>query len=503
MRSPVVFSCCLIAACSSLIIEADDFDTFKKQAAESFNNFLNKSNDEFEDFRAKANEEMLDFMQRPWPVFKKEEPIKEKTDPEPIIVIPKDDEPQPEPKPEPKPIVIKEVVTPPKPKPQPMPVSPIKPKPVEVPKPDTDISLYGTRFSFKYCSMPKASMKTANEQNIIEAFGILTKSNMDNLLDDCLANRSNKNLCDWLYVKMIQKLSSRLYPEDTNMQMLLSGFLLIQSGYDIRFAYDTKGLFHVLFSCSGYYMNKKGFFLLDNKRYYPLSEGFPDNLNILPFKYPGEQAVSFDMYKSPSLAFAPGVKRELPVHSYPGITLSMTTNKNLIDFYNEYPTGTVDDSKFSKWAVYANIPASNEMKSNIYPVLKNAISGKNQRDAANILIKVAESFDYKRDIDMWGVEDRALFPDETWNYFYSDCEDHAINFTRLIRDLLDLDAVLLYYPGHLASAVAFTDNSAIGDYIVYKGRKYIVCDPTYFYANIGITMPDMDNKTAVVVELRK
>ncbi len=31
-----------------------------------------------------------------------------------------------------------------------------------------------------------------------------------------------------------------------------------------------------------------------------------------------------------------------------------------------------------------------------------------------------------------------------------------------------------------------------------SGKKYVVCDPTYINASIGLTMPGMENKTAQV-----
>jgi hypothetical protein len=70
----------------------------------------------------------------------------------------------------------------------------------------------------------------------------------------------------------------------------------------------------------------------------------------------------------------------------------------------------------------------------------------------------------------------------------------------MIRDLLGLDVVLLYYPGHLATAVCFNDDVQ-GDYLVIGGKKYIVCDPTYIGASIGRTMPKMDNSKAKVLLL--
>lgn len=109
-------------------------------------------------------------------------------------------------------------------------------------------------------------------------------------------------------------------------------------------------------------------------------------------------------------------------------------------------------------------------------------------------------FPYGYDEEIWHRE-RSFFMDESWYYPESDCEDHAIHFSRMVRDLMGLDAVLLYYPGHLASAVAFTDGSANGDYVMKNGKKYIVCDPTIFYSNVGTTMRGMNNSEAILVDL--
>ena len=109
------------------------------------------------------------------------------------------------------------------------------------------------------------------------------------------------------------------------------------------------------------------------------------------------------------------------------------------------------------------------------------------------------AFVYEYDDKVWG-HDRALFAEETLFYPYCDCEDRAILFSRLVRDLLGLDVLLVFYPGHLATAVAF--NSPMeGDYIDFDGKRFTICDPTYIGAPIGVTMPDMDNKTAKVIAL--
>ena len=112
---------------------------------------------------------------------------------------------------------------------------------------------------------------------------------------------------------------------------------------------------------------------------------------------------------------------------------------------------------------------------------------------------VQTAFVYEYDDKVWGC-DRAFFADETLYYPYSDCEDRSILFSRLVRDLLGLEVVLVYYPGHLATAVKFNEPIP-GDYLSVDGTRYLVCDPTYIHAPIGLTMPDMDNSQAKVIML--
>lgn len=71
---------------------------------------------------------------------------------------------------------------------------------------------------------------------------------------------------------------------------------------------------------------------------------------------------------------------------------------------------------------------------------------------------------------------------------------------RLVRDLLGLKTALVYYPGHLASAVCFTEN-VTGDYLLVGDNIYLICDPTYINVSVGEAMPNMDNKKAKVILL--
>ena len=182
------------------------------------------------------------------------------------------------------------------------------------------------------------------------------------------------------------------------------------------------------------------------------------------------------------------------------MTLNVQVNKNLIDFYNTYPTSEVNGNFITRWAMYANTPMEQKVQKQLYPILQEKIADLNEHDAANKLLNwVQTAFVYEYDDKVWG-HDRAFFAEETLFYPYCDCEDRSILFTRIVRDLLGLKCILIYYPGHLASAVCF-NQQVKGDYISLNGSKFVVCDPTYIGAPVGLTMPNMDNKSANVIIL--
>ena len=129
------------------------------------------------------------------------------------------------------------------------------------------------------------------------------------------------------------------------------------------------------------------------------------------------------------------------------------------------------------------------------------MSGKSLPEAADILLSfVQTAFAYRLDEEVWGY-DRAFFAEETLFYPYADCEDRSILFSRLVRDLLGLDVVLVYYPGHLATAVKFPIEIP-GDFLELDSGRYLVCDPTYIGASIGMTMPTVEGVPAQAILLK-
>jgi hypothetical protein len=226
----------------------------------------------------------------------------------------------------------------------------------------------------------------------------------------------------------------------------------------------------------------------------------PENLQICSAAFENEYALSLQVSTNPKLDKIYSPERILKSDKYSNLVVKSRVNRNLIDFYNTYPPSELDSNPLTRWAMYANTPLTNEVKQDIYPLLKEQIKGKSKREATEILLNfVQTAFIYEYDDKVWGG-DRALFAEETLYYPYADCEDRSILFSRLVRDLLDLQVVLVYYPGHLATAVAFPTIEK-GDCIMLKQQRFTICDPTYIGAPVGATMPKIHNQSAQVILL--
>ena len=173
----------------------------------------------------------------------------------------------------------------------------------------------------------------------------------------------------------------------------------------------------------------------------------------------------------------------------------MPVNLNMIDFYRHYPQ--VD------MAVYANAAIDEDFAERIEKNFRPMVQGKSTYDAVSALLNYMHyGFDYATDQEQFGYE-KPFFCEE--NYFYSknDCEDRSILFSRLVRNLLGLDVVLLDYPNHIATAVCFPEGNVQGDYYDVDGKRYVVCDPTYIGASIGMTQPAYRTTLAKIIQLRK
>ncbi|GAP72804.1 hypothetical protein SAMD00024442_44_3 [Candidatus Symbiothrix dinenymphae] len=466
-----------------------DFDKWKAQQQKEFTDYSIAKKKEFDDYRAKVNAEYADYVRKAWESFRASQGIPVPKEPKPVAP-PKV---EPEKVPVAEPIPFKEI----KPEPdvpvvQPQPVAPISPTPAPTPaKPQFAFAYYGTNNKVTLDASHRFSLRDASENSVADAWTALSNSRYNDMLNDCLTLRSELNLSDWGYMEMLKTLSEKFWGRPCNEAVVLQMYILTQSGYKVRIARAENKL--VLLVPFQQTMYQYSYIPINGMKYYIMDKSLKgQQFQMLNHEFPKEQQASLKVLP-PHLPSATTPVKTFASQRYPDVKAKVSTNKNLIDFYNNYPVS-------NEWNLYAQASLSEQVKQALYPTLKAKIAGKSETEAANILLNfVQTAFEYKTDGDQFGYE-RALFADETFFYPYSDCEDRSILFAALVRDLLHLEVVLLHYPGHLATAVQFHDNVQ-GDYLTVSGKKFIVCDPTFIGAELGRAMDQYKGTTAEVVRL--
>ncbi|MBQ8265773.1 MAG: hypothetical protein IJY95_04115 [Bacteroides sp.] len=378
---------------------------------------------------------------------------------------------------------------------QPKPVVPIKEKEHDGEK--ISFLFYKLRCDVRLNPRLKFKLKGVNERDVMECWKTLTSMKYDNAIRDCLLLRAQYNLCDWAYLLMLEELSHTFLGENTNEATLLMAYLFSQSGYKIRLAIDS-GRLRLLFA-SEHLIFDNSYFVIGDEKFYTYKYK-PEMTYVCEASYPSEKPLSLFFKDGMILGKDLSENRVLQSRAFPELCVNINTNKELIDFYGGYPNSKLGENPVSRWAIYASAPMNKDTKAQLYPQLIHTISGKSILEKVNMLLNfVQTAFVYRYDDEVWGG-DRAFFAEESLYYPYCDCEDRSILFSRLVRDLLGLKVILVYYPGHLATAVHFTEEIK-GDYIILDDRKYVVCDPTYLGAFVGETMSGMDNSTAKVILL--
>lgn len=465
-----------------------DAQTFEEQ----YEAFKQQTKQEYQNFRDKVNQEYADFIRSSWAQFKGEEPTPE-PDLNPIPPLPYEKEKE-------KPPVV--VVNPkpipePEPEPQPKPFEPI----YENPNVDENIlafDFYGVPAKIRFPKNVNIKLNDLKPRSLAKAWENLSSNDINNTIRDCLEARIRYNLSDWAYLLFLQEVG-RSFSSDPNVATFITAFLFCQSGYQMRLAVDLNKL--MMLYGSRHHIYNTPYYNIDGTMFYPFGNT-SRSLNICNARFEGETPLSLIIEKEQTVGPGLSNPRQIVSERYKDMKIETKVPVKLISFFDTYPSSQLGTNPLTRWAMYANVPLAKDTKEIIYPELKKAIDGISELDAANKLLNwVQTGLVYEYDDKVWG-HDRAFFAEETLFYPYADCEDRAILFSRLVRDLLGLDVALVYYPGHLATAVAFKDNVA-GDAMMIDGKKFIVCDPTYIGAPVGAQMPGLNYSQTQAIRLQR
>lgn len=513
----------------------------KKNFRKDFEDFKNKAKKEYSDFRKQALAEYTKFVREAWEEFGAEPPVQipEEEKVEPMVVPGYEEETagffsklfgggdkkkkekkeakqaEKEKKKREKTntqLAVSTVIAAPKAAPaQPQPLSKVVQS--NDPNPYMTFDVFGTQCRVRIGDNCRFHLNGVSGDELADKLNEFQKPQFDNMLYDCLEERKAHNFSDWAYYQMLLALTNKFYGNHSNEATLVLGFLFSQSGYKMRYAHDGKTLYMIV--ASQYNMFGKAYFFVDNEWYYLLDnikEG--DKLSVCKAKFPKESPLSLQMSARQNFANSPVNERTITSLRNPDFSFTIKSNKNSIDFYNTYPCSYIDNNFMTRWANYANTPLEKWLTDQIYPGMREKLKGLSPLEAVQELDwwvqgktdlnrgnPNQECFLYAYDESVWGY-DRNFFGEESIFYPYNDCEDRSILLSHLVRDLVGLDVVLVYYPGHLAMAVNFP-NDVPGDYVSVNGRKFTICDPTYIGSDVGETMPTMIGKGTQVILLKR
>ena len=407
-------------------------------------------------------------------------------------------------------VAVQEVIKPEPPIKQPEPLAEVKEETFRANSYMT-FEVFGTQCKVRIGENCRFKLKDVSSDAVADVIrDEFPKPQFDNMLFDCLQERKRHDFSDWAYYQMLLALTRKFYGEGTNEAVLAQAFLYSQSGYKMRLAHDDSHLY--MLAATRHFIYNKLFFSLDGDWYFMLDGKQSEKLSICQASFPKESSLSLKISAAQRLAMNPTGERTLTSRKNPDFSFTIHSNKNYIDFLGTYPSSTVNNNFMTRWSMYANCPLDESIREQLYPQMKEKLAGKSELMAVQELlwwmhgnvdlegvIQDSNCFLYRYDEDVWGI-DRAFFGEETLFYPYCDCEDRSILLSHLVRDVVGLDVVLVYYPGHLAMAVHFNE-PVEGDYVMCEGRKFIVVDPTYIGSRVGETMPMVADEPTTVILL--
>lgn len=309
---------------------------------------------------------------------------------------------------------------------------------------------------------------------------------------DALVNYAeDKNLNDWGIYQLVDKTAKQLYTSNNN-RVIWTWAMMNQAGYQAKIGYSGSSVYLLLPFMQEVY--EKPYYSIDGSNFYLIS-GKKGIRNMMTYtKDFGGATKKVDLHLPFALNYTDPSNTVVRKTTLPNESkaLELHMDKTVMAFLASYPQ-TVN-------TVYLNAAMSSSLKETLYEYLTPRLEGKTETQAVTYLLDyLHNSFEYKTDRDQFNKE-KMFFPDEIFYYPYSDCEDRVVLFTRLVNELLGLDAVALTYFSHMAAAVAFAE-PVEGYSILVDGRRYTITDPTYINAPIGSVMPEYEKYTPLAIKI--
>ena len=467
-------------------------DAMAQVDAKSFAEYYSKSSKDFSEMRKKANAEFADYLKQAWEEF---QVSMGKTDP--LGNVP--DKPE---------YYGEELSYFPSLPALPCPdVSfsgagfPIMTEAISVSDMDAEsvsIDCFGISTTIPFSRSLRISRVSAKEQDVSQGWSALSNADFMPTVQAIESFRDKYKFGDWAVYNIVKTITDAVYvPEHINEKILSQMFFLSQMKYKVKVGAAGNQLVLLLpFSSQIYqvpYINdsKDDYYMFSYERvnsqdpFYSFGDGFAIAENKIELVIENPISVSDDFYQLKMLS-----KWE-PLF---GESVAVPLNIPDVKFYLEYPQ--------SDMLTYHNSKVDIELRKAVlkafkYKLIKEDMS---TEQAVSFMLKVVQKgFDYKSDIEMFG-RTKPLFVEESFFYGSNNCKDRVLILSWLVKELLGLDVVAFLYQGHIALGINLPGDIK-GDSHMYKGKRYVMCDPTYIGAPIGATMTMFRNVQPQIIEI--
>ena len=468
------------------VLAQDDFEAYRRQQAQG----VQQIKTEFREYKEQQDREFAGFLKNQWSEFETFQGKVRIKEPKPkqVPVAP------PSAKTTPAPVVVVPVLVPVTPPPPP------QVKPVTVGTDELDLVFYGNPVKFAFDPQWKSYRLTggAKPETISDFWTMMSGSKYDATIRAINAARNELKLDDWGYVTLWRDVVSALQPERKTEQNLLLWFFLVKSGYDVRLCYyDTEVfLFEAIkqpvYSTKYTKVNNQTYYAALAKdhgngirAFYSYKSDYPIKLNALDIK---SAATGFTKTVSAQRALAFDYKGKV-------IKFSVPYDRRLVEYMGTFPQ--------SEFELYFDTDGSSLLRESLLPELKKYTSTMGEEEAVNFLLAfVQKAFAYKTDEEQFGYE-KYFFVEESLFFPYNDCEDRAVLFAWLVHELVGIKVVGLLYPKHMTTAVELKWVDEKFSTIVHQGKRFVIADPTYIGASVGMAMPSYAKyKPTRVVEIQ-
>ena len=377
------------------------------------------------------------------------------------------------------------------PKPEkPKPVNPVTPPAPVKPNNTMMVSFYDNQLPF-----PKANshrLSSLEPSDVARVWRNYATGNIEEQAQAIQSHATRLNLNGWFTFELIGRYADELLSSATpSDRIVLRHCLLIACGYDVLLCRGNNQLY--LLSTVSNTVYARPFLQVYGKNYYL----FGDTRTTIPNEsvslacsvVPGDQQPTGKL----TMRIDP-LQKAGQVHA--GQMRTISDGRLDVKVY-------IDQTIMEMLRYYPQTDMPNYAKSEVMPVLHESIlqqlrpqiQGLSETAAVNALLHFVQyGFDYATDQDQHGYE-KPYFIEENFYYPKNDCEDRSIFFAFLVRNLLHLDVHLVNYPGHECTGIAFTDQTLSGHGYRYNDRRYLICDPTYIGAKLGMCMDQYVQET--------